>query len=198
MPGPTLLGRAGLTDASRQRRLAFVEFGPADEARLVELREFARDHVDEIVETFYAHLWKFDETRRILHDEAQVARLKGLQRAYFLRMIEGRLDAEYFESRLRVGDAHQRIDLAPEFYIGTYNLYLRLLMDRLRDHYRHDPDRLLALIGSLSKVIFLDMGLAMDAYIMSGYVHRAMAEEYRRMAEVAENALREKTEVERM
>ncbi len=193
-----LFGRAGLDEPSRRRRLAFLELGPEDEARLAEIRAFANAHVDEIVEAFYAHLWKFEETRRILGDEAQVARLKHLQRSYFLRMVQGRFDAGYFESRLRVGDAHQRIDLEPQWYIGTFNLYLRLLIDRLREHYRHDPDRLIALIGSLSKVVFLDMGLALDSYIMGGYVNRAIAEQYRRMAEVAESTLREKAEVERM
>jgi signal transduction histidine kinase len=82
--------------------------------------------------------------------------------------------------------------------VGGYSLFLRLLMERLHHHCRHDPDRLMALIGSLSKVIFLDMGLAIDAYIVGGYVNRALAEEYRRMAEVAERTLREKSEIERM
>jgi len=108
---------------------------------------------------FYAHLLKFEYTRRVLRDDAQVTHLKQLQREYFLRMTEGRLDAEYFESRLRVGDVHQRIDLHPEWYLGTYNLYLRLVMERLQLHYTRDPERLVSLIASLSKVIFLDMGL---------------------------------------
>jgi signal transduction histidine kinase len=42
------------------------------------------------------------------------------------------------------------------------------------------------------------MALAMDAYIMGGFVHRSLAQEYRRMAEVAERTLREKEEVEHM
>ncbi|MFI5366851.1 MAG: protoglobin domain-containing protein [Candidatus Binatia bacterium] len=198
MAGSDLFGQAGLDEAGRRARLAFLSLGPADEANLAEIREFARTHVDEIVDAFYAHLLAFDETRRTLHDPAQVIRLKRTQREYFLRMTEGRFDAAYFESRLRVGDAHQRIDLQPQWYFGAYNQYLRLLMERLRDHYHNDPDRVLALIGSLSKVIFLDMGLAIDAYIMGGYVERALAYEYRRMAEVAERTLREKNEIERM
>jgi hypothetical protein len=34
-----------------------------------------------------------------------------MQREYFLSLFDGRFDADYFESRLRVGDAHQRIAL---------------------------------------------------------------------------------------
>ena len=198
MAGSDLLGEAGLDADRRVRRLAFLDLGPDDEANLTEIREFARTHVDDIVEAFYAHLLSFEETRQLLDDDALVARLKQTQRAYFLRMTEGRFDADYFESRLRVGDTHQHIDLQPQWYLGTYNLYLRLVMERLRDHYRDDPDKLIALVSSLSKVIFLDMGLAIDAYIMGGYVNRALAQEYRRMADVAERTLREKTEVEGM
>ena len=196
--GNPIVDKVGLDDASRRRRLEFFELGSEDEACLDELRAFVRAHVDEIVEVFYAHLASFEETRALLGDDAQVARLKKLQRAYFLRFAEGSLDADYFESRLRVGAVHARIDLKPHWYLGTYGLYLRLLIDRLGEHYRADPDRLRALVGALSKVIFLDVSLGIDAYIWSGYVDRALAQEYRRVAEVAERTLREKTEVERM
>jgi signal transduction histidine kinase len=196
--GNPIVDKVGLDDASRRRRLAFFDLGPQDEACLDELRAFARAHVDEIVEAFYAHLASFEETRPLLGDDAQVAQLKKLQRAYFLRFTEGSLDADYFESRLRVGAVHARIDLKPHWYVGTYGLYLRLLVDRLGQHYGADPARLRALVGALSKVVFLDVSLGIDAYIWSGYVDRALAQEYRRVAEVAERTLREKTEVERM
>jgi signal transduction histidine kinase len=196
--GNALLGQVGLDEESRARRLAYLEYGSVDQACLAELRAFVHDHVDEVVEDFYAHLLRFDQTRAFLGDEAQIARLKKLQREYFLRMTEGKLDADYFESRLRVGAAHARIDLKPEWYLGTYHLYLRLVTRRLQEHYRDDPARVVDLIGALSKVIFLDMGLAIDAYIWGGYVDRALAQEYRRIAEVAERTLREKAQVERM
>jgi signal transduction histidine kinase len=197
MGSESLRAKAGLSEASCRRRLAFLGFGPDDEANLRELRELLDGQVEELVEAFYAHLWKFEETRRILGDDAQVARLKELQKAYFTRLIEGKPDSEYFEGRLRVGSAHQRIGLEPQWYLGTYHLYLRLVVERLQ-HCGVDPERMTSLIVTLSKMIFLDAGLAIDAYILGGYVHSGLAEEYRRMAEVAERTLREKAEIERM
>jgi len=202
---PLLLGElrsdalvsVGLDDVSRRRRLTFLDYGPADDAALAELHEFVLAHVDAIVDEFYAHLLTFQETRDFLQDPALVTRLKKLQREYFLRLTSGHPDAEYFESRLRVGAAHARINLRPEWYLGTYNLYLRLVLERLRMHYAGDPARLPPMIAALTKVIFLDMGLAIDAYILSGYVDRALAQEYRRVAEVAERTLREKDDLER-
>ncbi len=193
---PTLLTSVGLDAAGRQRRLAFLGLDDADAEHLAALREFARANVDGIVEDFYRHLLGFEETRRLLSSEQEIARLKTLQRAYFLRMLDGDFDRDYFESRLRVGAAHAAIDLRPEWYLGTYFLYVRLLTARLREHYADDPDTLLATLSSFVKVVFLDMGLAIDAYITSGYVERTLAQEYRRMAEVAERALAEKAELE--
>ena len=192
----SLLGRIGLDAAACARRLAFLEFDTADQENLAKLRAFAHANVDGIVEDFYRHLLSFEETRRLLDDDETITRLKKLQRQYFLRMLDGEFGREYFESRLRVGAAHAATDLRPEWYLGTYNLYLRLLAARLHEHYRHDPDTLLALLGSFTKVVFLDMGLAIDAYILSGYVDRTLAQEYRRMAEVAEQALAERDDLE--
>lgn len=192
----TLLGRIGIDAAGRRRRLAFLGFDDTDTANLTELRAFAAANVDAIVDDFYRHLLSFEETRRILAGDEQIARLKIRQREYFLRMLDGDLGQDYFESRLKVGAAHARTDLKPEWYLGTYFQYVRLLSERLREHYRDDPETLLALLESFVKVVFLDMGLAIDAYILDGYVDRALAHEYRRVAEVAERALAEKAELE--
>lgn len=191
-----MLSRIGLDAAGRGRRLAFLGFTAADDANLAALRTFARANVDGIVDDFYRHLLGFEETRRLLDDDEQIARLKTLQREYFLRMLDGDFSGDYFESRLRVGAAHAAIDLRPEWYLGTYFLYVRLLTARLREHYRDDPDTLLAMLESFVKVVFLDMGLAIDAYIVSGYVERTLAQEYRRMAELAARTLEEKAELE--
>jgi signal transduction histidine kinase len=193
-----LLHRLGLDAARQRRRLEFLEIGARDRELLQEIAEFGRAHVDAIVEEFYQHLLRFEETRNLLGGPERIERLKKTQRAYFLRMLEGEFDASYFESRLRVGDAHQRIDMAPEWYLGAFALYLRLLVRRLLEHYRHDPAHLCEIVQTLTKVIFLDASLAMDAYIAGGYVQRALAEQLAQMAEAAQRALEEKAALERL
>lgn len=177
----------------RAMRLAFLDFTPEDAERLRELHAFAERHVDDIVAAFYDHLLKFDITREILlRDPETVERLKQKQRQYFLSLTSGEYGAAYFESRIRVGDAHQRIDLAPPWYLGTYNLYIRLLVPRLIAAFSGEPERLGGYLSSLTKVIFLDMGLALDAYISGGYVNRALGEKYRDLADRAAAALAER------
>jgi signal transduction histidine kinase len=188
----------GLDDARRALRLAFFDVGPDDAARLRALHGLATDTVDGIVERFYAHLLRFPELEPLLRDEpGRIAKLQGLQREYFMALTAGTLDADYVESRLRVGNAHQRIGLRPEWYIGAFALYLRLALRTLVDE-TGDGRTVLPTIESLIKVVLLDMSLAIDTYIYGGFVNREAASELERAARVAEAALEARAEVERL
>lgn len=196
--GELLRELTGLTEPRRAERLAFFDIGPADAAALQAYRDLAERTVDGVVHDFYAHLMAFPDLERLLCAEPErIAKLQGLQRAYFLSLTDGRFDAQYFESRLRVGDAHQRIGLRPVWYIGAFALYLRLALRALVDD-TGDGARILPAVEALVKAIFFDMSLAMNAYIYGGFVEREVAAELTRAARVAEEALEARTEVERL
>jgi len=182
----------------RARRLAFNQLGERDAERLAALRPILEPHLDEMIAEFYSHLLRFADLEHLLREEPdRVARLQGLQRDYFDRMLEGRIDAAYVEARLRVGLAHQRIGLRPQWYIGAFGLFLRLAL-RALDGEIADRERLLQGFESLSKAVFLDMSLAIDTYIFGGFVDRETAARLREATELAEAALRERKATERM
>lgn len=198
-PRPPLLSElTGLDPAQQAERLAYFDLGPEDSARLQEMAPQAARDVDEVVERFYDHLLRFPELAQLLHAEpGRIDRVKEAQRSYFLALTEGRFDAAYFESRLRVGDAHQRVGLRPAWYLGAFSLYLRLA---LRPVLAASPDgaRLMPTVEALIKAVFLDMSLAMNTYIYGGFVQREFASELERAAAVAEDALRAHAEVEQL
>ncbi|MFN8545824.1 MAG: protoglobin domain-containing protein [Candidatus Binatia bacterium] len=197
-PGRSLLSDAvGLDEAQRAEQLAFFELGPEDAAALVTLRPLAERAADEVVEQFYAHLQRFPELETLLRAvPGRIERLKDVQRDYFLSLTDGRLDADYFESRLRVGDAHQGAGLRPMWYLGAFSRLLRLaLRTLLRDV--EDPHTVPAL-EALTKLVFLDASLAMHTYIYGGFVRREIAAEREEAARVAEEALRARAETERL
>jgi hypothetical protein len=153
--------RTGFDERRRGEQLSFFELGPADEEALRGYRPLADATVDQVVGEFYAHLMRFPELAKLLESEpGRIAKLQGLQREYFLSLANGRFDADYFESRLRVGDAHQRIGLRPAWYIGAFALYLRLALRALVAD-TGDGQRILPTVEALIKAIFLDMSLAM-------------------------------------
>lgn len=197
-PDELLRELIGLTEARRQEQLSFFEIDAEDGERLRACRPLAARTVDRIVADFYDHLLSFPELERLLAAEPdRIGKLKGLQRAYFLSLSDGRFDPEYFESRLRVGDAHQRIGLRPRWYIGAFALYLRLALRALVED-TGDGRRILPTVEALVKAIFLDMSLAMNTYIYGGFVERQAAVELERAAQVAEGALEARADVERL
>jgi signal transduction histidine kinase len=188
----------GLSEGRLADRLAFFQITPRDEARLAEVGDACASGLDQIVADFYAHLLRFPPLEELLRAEAgRVAKLQGLQREYFRELTARRIDAAYVESRLRVGNAHQRIGLHPEWYIGAFSLFLRLYLRELVERRGAGAD-LLPDVEALIKAVFFDMSLAIDTYIHGGFIDRGHAAQLRHATEIAEEALRVKQETERL
>lgn len=146
-------------------RLTFFGFTESDQTNLSIVRELLRARSDTIVDRFYEHLLAFPECRKILASEARVRRLKEAQRTYLSTLGDFQVkDAasvfRYFEGRLRIGVAHERVGLAPRLYAGAYAKMGELAAGAIAE--RH-PGRI-DLIASLHKILILDSHLALEAY----------------------------------
>jgi rsbT co-antagonist protein RsbR len=153
-----------LDDAEIASRRAFFKLSDDDLARLTSLRPFAEKVTDDIVEEFYALLLGHPKTVEFFGDEATIRRVKRTQRDYFLGLFSGRCDAAYVEDRLRVGAAHERIGLAPKWYLGAYRKYLALILDRLFAELG-DEAAVREAYASIQRIVFFDVALAIDSYI---------------------------------
>jgi len=154
-----------LDDQAIASRRAFFGIGDDDLERLASLRRFAERVTDRIVEEFYGLMLAHPQTRRLLDDGGTVERLKRAQRAYFLGLFAGRCDAAYVQDRLRVGAAHERIGLAPTWYLGAYRHYLQLIREHLLTALDADVGVIENAYASLQRIVFFDIALAIDTYI---------------------------------
>ena len=148
-----------------QTLLSFLKFSQQDEEHLKALSEVFAPHIPDIVHSFYQHLQEFEETASLLTDELITKRLLDVQQSYLERLTEGNYDQQYAAERSQIGHTHNRVGLAPRWYIGTYNLYLHLLVPLICEAYRNEPERAQNAILALTKVLMLDMQLAIEAYI---------------------------------
>lgn len=155
--------RLRLDERELQSRRAFFEIEEEDLQRLSGLRDFAEQHVDEIVDGLYQLILGHPESRAFFADDASVHKVNRMQRRYFMGLFEGRCDLAYVEDRLRVGAAHERIGLAPKWYIGAYARYLRLLLDKFFVVLGEAEAQ--AAYQSVAKLVAFDMSLAIDTYI---------------------------------
>jgi rsbT co-antagonist protein RsbR len=149
--------------ASRREHFDVTE---EDLRRLAKLRPLAEKWMTSIVDAFYDHLLSHSETKKFFPDEPTIRRVKRTQSEYFLGLFSGKCDAEYVQDRLRVGAMHERIGLAPKWYMSAYRKYLELLLERLVTEI---PDQVEARASfqSVQKLVYFDMALAIDTYVMA-------------------------------
>jgi signal transduction histidine kinase len=158
------IGSFVLTPEEVHRRKRYLEITVQDEERLKEAHPHLVRETSAIIDRFYDYLLAHEHTKAMLSAPGLVERLKGLQTKYFIELTSGVYDLAYFENRLRVGQVHHRIGLAPEWYMGAYVKYLHIASDVLSVAFGRDYERYLQTIISLTKVISLDKALALDAY----------------------------------
>lgn len=146
-------------------RKAFLRLTREEEVALSTLQPLMVQHVEELVAAFYHHLLSFPDTRTFLTDDLISTRLLEAQKRYLLSLVTGPYDRAYEEGRRRIGQVHARLGLTPEWYMGAYALYLSLLEPLIFATFRHQPVTYVAVRVALTKIMFLDLQLALEAYI---------------------------------
>jgi signal transduction histidine kinase len=154
----------GVDEDERRRRQSFLGITKEDAENLRTLRVLFSDYAQSFAERFYQHLLAHPHTASLLQDPQQLEQLKKLQVTYFAELLEGLFDEAYFEGRLRVGLAHQRVGLEPVWYLGAYNQYIQLTFPYFVRAFGDNLDKALPVLLSLVKVVFLDIGLALRTY----------------------------------
>ena len=175
---PSLLTDLGIDDDEIARRRAFLTFGERDAALLASLHGVLADKREHLIEVFYDHLQLFPEIRPLLGDETKLARMKQSQMTYFSQLTEGRYDRAYVENRLHIGVVHQRVGLTPKWYMSAYCKYLSEVMQLVFAHHAGEPEKTLDACRALLKVVFFDMGLALDTYFHAEHKALTMARSY--------------------
>jgi signal transduction histidine kinase len=176
-------GHEGATLEARKR---FGGFGEEDAALLAEIRPAIESRSRELVDRFYDHILATPELRPYLADPAVVKRLKKFQRDYLLSLFSGRYDDDYAETRRRIGWTHERIALEPQWHLGTYALYMELLLPIVHERFAAEPKKAERAGIALTKLVILDMQLALDAYYETR--HRKGVQKAEQLAAVGELA----------
>ncbi|HEY9753937.1 MAG TPA: protoglobin domain-containing protein [Oculatellaceae cyanobacterium] len=157
-----------LTEAEVALRKRWLEFSPADETIIQQdIDPLVSGSFDALIEQMYDHFLSFEETRSFFPDESILKRAQTAQKRYFERLTKGNYGLDYVNDRLGVGSTHHRIDLDPKWYIGAYNRVLSWYLPKLIDRFSTDPGKLQDALLALIKLVFLDMGLAIECYILA-------------------------------
>ncbi|AOG21809.1 EAL domain-containing protein [Acidovorax sp. RAC01] len=148
-----------------ERRKAFLSLTSQDEAALRKLHDVLGGDMTAFVDSLYEHLLSFSETRALIKGDDMLAQLKKTQAVYFGKLTAGPYDANYLEDRSKVGLAHARVGLSPGWYLGAYSQYLSGLLPLVAESTGGGQPEFIDAFRALIKVVFLDISVALDAYI---------------------------------
>jgi PAS domain S-box-containing protein len=160
---------------SRQLRKDYIGLTPRDEEILKRLDPLISKHVEELVKGFYRHLLQFDELRQFLSDELITTRLLSAQREYLSTLVGGEYGEAYFRNRFHIGRVHERLKVTPSWYLGAYSRYLSMIFPIVFDAFASSPGKILPAILALTRITFVDIDLAIEAYIQASNTKLAFA-----------------------
>lgn len=146
-----------------QSWIEFLELSQNDAQRIRSLRPLFALGMPEFIEAFYRHLFAFPETARFLQEPDLVAGLKKVQQGHFESMLDASWDERFGDGRRQVGKTHAEVGIDPRLFLGGYSQYVQYFFRNFaqsRGIAEDDVDHLLSLV----KVIFLDLGLSLEAY----------------------------------
>ncbi|HJU71946.1 MAG TPA: EAL domain-containing protein [Paucimonas sp.] len=156
--------RIGLTQDELVQRKALLEFGQDDVALLrgIDLPLSQMRHA--VAEKFFNYLMAFPPLNALLPDAGAVERLRQAHDRYFSQLTGGAYEQAYLQDRVRVGVVHRHLGLDAKWYIGAYRKYLSAMTPALWSVLEGDAERFLPTFDALLKIVFLDIGLALETY----------------------------------
>lgn len=153
-----------MSDQEITNRKEWLELGHADEENIAKLDILLAGHVDRLLDYLYDHFLAYDDTASFFPTDEVLQRARAGQRDYFIKLTCGKYDKEYVKNRLSVGSTHYKIGLDTRWYLGAYFRALTFLRKLVKSEFADDSDLEERVIDSLTKLIFFDMGLAIDTY----------------------------------
>jgi len=155
----------GFDHKKRAERLLLMGLSDADKpisTRLI--NEILKPNYIQILTSFYDFIMSFASMRRFIKNKTVLEQLKTSQAAYLLSLGQNIESADYFEERLLIGIAHERIGMPLHIYVASYRKLLQLLIQQISSHLRHEPELAHMFLQTTTKLLMLDISLAIDTY----------------------------------
>ncbi len=149
------------------------QFFGLDEAALSRLRAVGQKmapRLPEFLGAFYDHVGDIPTLASLIASAGGVDRLKKAQAAHWLAMFESVTSPEFKARTERIGAAHERIGLSPEWYLGGYLRMAESMIGAILESHRKPADAH-ADIAALLRGLLFDMSMSLDAYVRLGAVN---------------------------
>jgi signal transduction histidine kinase/CheY-like chemotaxis protein len=142
----------------------YIGFTADDAATLASLAPIVEPHLPALAACFYEQIPKHPEAAAVFTGgDSQIARLRLTLQSWARGLFSGTYDEAYANERFRIGYRHVQIGLPQRYVISAMHVVTSFLGDIL-DREIGDPNRRRHALGSLDRIITLDLGLICETY----------------------------------
>lgn len=183
---------------SLEERLKFIDLNPEALQRLAAMGDDVNEVLGPSLDHFYSIVSTIPHLKAFFSNAEHMTHAKNAQKKHWGKLVAGYLDDNYVDGVVKVGDAHARIGLEPNWYIGGYAVLMEQMITRLvkkRWPSRFSSggaEKMGAEIGTMVKAALLDMDYSISVYLDRLEEQRQKAEaERERARQEQEKALNE-------
>lgn len=151
-----------MSAGSMDARTSFLRLSQEDREAAKAAWPFIKANLPGILDEFYAHIKTIPHLKKLVGDSE--SRLIEAQSRHWESLFTSSLDTDYAERARRIGHAHVKIGLDPNWYIGGYTFTLTRLSELVLKKYRFSPGKASHTLGAVTKLIMLDMDMAISTY----------------------------------
>ncbi len=147
-------------------RLRFLEIDQDVIEELHNAKQILEPEIDWMLEQFYAHILEQPQVKVIFTDDKAIARAREAQKNHWLKtLFGGEFDSAYFDQAERIGRAHARVGLTPNWYIGGYCNMLVKFVRHISAVASKDGRDATPIIEAVCKAVLLDLDLVVHCYL---------------------------------
>jgi len=162
-----------ITESARiESRKAFVGLEDHHVKQLVEMKDEMAEGLPAAVDGVYKTLNSVPHLADKLGSADNQRRIRGLFANYVDQLFGGEYGVDYLRTRVRIGVAHDRIALGPNWFLGAYGVLFRDLMLDAMQKRDGDIEAQKSAVDALMRIMFLDLGLVLETYEDTGNARR--------------------------
>ncbi len=163
-PATPLCDQFGFDAEWREAQLILIglDSHSRDDVRLLHDKLLSREAAEQIIDQFYSQLL-LNQQAADLVSSFDLGHLKARQVDYLSEFGVRFRDAEYFESRTRVGVAHARVGVPLSLYLESFGLLQCLILEQVLDQVEDRAQRMI-MTRLVLKLTTLDIVLATEVY----------------------------------
>lgn len=127
-------------------------------------KPFMKEHIKEIVSTFYDKVFAVPNLRQIIQQYSTVDRLKKTLTNHILEMFNGDINDEYIQTRIKVARMHFKVGVEPKWYMGAFQQVQEVmtkLVNHEKDWTKNDQEKAVA---AIAKLISLETQLVLEEH----------------------------------